>query len=83
MNPRWSCSLGPVCPKGAESGLPSREGSPMNQLAEVQAVLLQFPPGGSHHFEKAPFLFQFLVGALSGAGNRTQDLLYSKQVLSH
>lgn len=29
----------------------------MNQLAEVQAVTLQFPPGGSHHFEKAPFFF--------------------------
>lgn len=56
----------------------------MNQLAEVQAVTLQFPPGGSHHFEKAPFFFfQFLVGALAGAGNRTQDLLHSKQVLSH
>lgn len=20
VNPKWSCSLGPVCPKGAESG---------------------------------------------------------------
>lgn len=29
VNPRWSCSLGPVCPKGAESGS-SQEGSPMN-----------------------------------------------------